>query len=40
MTCMTRVTSMTITRITMEADVSVLKSYVVTIEFPAFQMMI
>ena len=42
MTRMTRVTRMTITRITMEADVSVLKSYAVavTIEFPAFQMTI
>ena len=37
MTRMTRVTRMTITRITMEADLSVLKSYAVTIEFPAFQ---
>ena len=37
---MTRVTRMTITRITMEADLSVLKSYSVTIEFPAFQMTI
>ena len=36
MTQMTRVTRMTITRITME----VLKSYAVSIEFPAFQMMI
>ena len=42
MTRMTRVTRMTITRITvtMEADLSVLKSYAVTIEFPAFQMTI
>ena len=36
----TRMTGMTITRITMEADLSVLKSYAVTIEFPAFQMTI
>ena len=40
MTRMTRVTRMTITRITMEADLSVLKSYAVTSEFPAFQMTI
>ena len=40
MTRMTRVTRMTITRITLKADVSVLKSYAVTIEFPAFQMTI
>ena len=40
MTRMTRVTRMTVTRITMEADLSVLKSYAVTIEFPAFQMTI
>ena len=46
MTWMTRVTGITeitrmiITRITMEADFSVLKSYAVTIEFPAFQMTI
>ena len=37
MTQMTRVTRMTITRITLKADVtSVLKSYAVTIEFAAF----
>ena len=40
MTRMTRVTRMTITKITLKADVSVLKSYTVNIEFPAFQMTI